>query len=218
MPIRAVLFDRDGVLVQVDWRGIHGALISKLPISPEEMDRKWQAWVTHHGKGAKEGDPGTIGVFLQSLADSIDDPVAREALETFQLAQFVRAFPDAQPTLIMARQAGLRVGVLSNNTILLGSRALLSLVGLDEFVDVALTSQSIGASKPDPTTYRIAAERLGTSLDECLFFDDNATWCAAARVLGIHAYHVDRRRSQHDFDAGVVRDLLALSTILDAPC
>jgi HAD superfamily hydrolase (TIGR01509 family) len=214
MPIRAVLFDRDGVLVKVDWRGIHHALISKLPILPEEIDRRWQSWVERGGAGAKEGDPEAIGVFLRSLADELTDPVARDALEQFQLAQFVWAFPDARPALDMARQTGLCIGVLSNNTILLGSRALLVLVGLDDLVDVVLTSQSMGVSKPHAMAYRIAAEALDVSLDECLFFDDNADWCAAARALGIHAYHVDRPRVEDDFAGGVVRDLSAVGDLI----
>ncbi len=214
MPIRAVLFDRDGVLVNVDWQGIHETLISKLPYSPKEMDKRWQAWVEQGGTSANEGDPQAIGTFLCTLAAEVTDPGAREALERFQLAKFVRAYPDARPAFVMARQSGLRIGVLSNNTILLGSRALLALVDLDDLVNVALTSQSMGVSKPEAKAYRMAAEALGVSLEECLFFDDNADWCAAARVLGIHAYHVDRSRDDHYVEVGVVRDLSALREIL----
>lgn len=138
----------------------------------------------------------------------------REALQCFRLADFVHAYPDARPALERIRNAGRRIGVLSNNTILLGSRELLSFVGLDDFVDVALTAQSLGVSKPDPLAYRRAAAALDVELDECCFFDDRREWVTAARALGIHAFQVDRQRDEHDFALGIVNSLEALDSIL----
>ena len=103
---------------------------------------------------------------------------------------------------------------MSNNTILLGARGLLAFWGLDELVDVALTAQGLGVSKPEPTAYRLAAEALGVQLDECLFFDDRAEWAAAARTLGIHAFHVDRDHAEDEVKWGIVHSIDVLDSLL----
>lgn len=216
MPIRAVLFDRDGVLVHVDWQGIHTSLISKLPFASEEMIRRWQHWVHAGGLDDCDGNPDRIGAFLVQLADEVNDAQARAALRRFRISDFMHAYADARPALEVVRKRGLRIGVLSNNTILLGSRNLLALVGLDDVVDVALTAQSLGVSKPEPLAYQRAADALGVGLDECLFFDDNADWVLAARALGIRAFQVDRKGFADRRDVNVVGSLDALPSLLDA--
>lgn len=218
MPIRAVLFDRDGVLVDVHWRGIHEALISKLPIAPTELDERWHQWVVARGAGSEDGDPRFVDTFLQSIAEETNDPVAQEALRRFRLSDFVRAYPEVRGALECARKASLRIGVLSNNTILLGSRELLTQLGLDELVDVALTAQGLGVSKPEPMAYLLAAQALGVQLDECLFFDDRAEWATAARMLGIHAFHVDRLRTDDCVTDGIVHSLDKLDSLLRERC
>ncbi|MFD5620941.1 HAD family hydrolase [Streptomyces yangpuensis] len=44
--------------------------------------------------------------------------------------------------------------------------------GLAGLADCVVNTARIGLAKPDPQVYRIAAERLGTAVDRCLFVDD----------------------------------------------
>lgn len=214
MPIRAVLFDRDGVLVRVDWRGMHDALMSKLPMPPRELEERWQRWVVSQGAGFEDGDPHLVNTFLGTIAEEINDPVTLAALRAFRLSDFLHLYPDAWLAIERSRNAGLRVGVLSNNTLLLGARGILVLLGLDKLADVTLTAQCLGVSKPDPLAYRLAAEALGVQRHECLFFDDRWEWVAAARRLGIQAFHVDRNRTDDCLEEGVVHSLDALAPLL----
>lgn len=61
--------------------------------------------------------------------------------------------------------------------------------GLADLADTIVNTARIGVAKPDPTVYRIAAERLGTDADRCLFIDDTAANVAAARDVGMTALH-----------------------------
>ena len=51
--------------------------------------------------------------------------------------------------------------------------------------DQLVLSFEIGAVKPDPRAYEIAAQRLETPLKQCLFVDDQPRYVAAAEALGM---------------------------------
>ncbi len=50
-------------------------------------------------------------------------------------------------------------------------------------------SFELGVMKPDPLFFRRGMERLGLSAEECLFIDDQAVNCDAARSCGIESIH-----------------------------
>jgi HAD superfamily hydrolase (TIGR01509 family) len=50
-----------------------------------------------------------------------------------------------------------------------------------------VSSGEIGYAKPEPEAYEIVAQRLGVRLDECVFTDDRADFCEAARAVGMQA-------------------------------
>lgn len=60
----------------------------------------------------------------------------------------------------------------------------LAALGLDGFSVV--NSSQVGAAKPDPRIYRVAAERAGVDPSDCLFVDDSEQNVTAARDLGFH--------------------------------
>ena len=57
--------------------------------------------------------------------------------------------------------------------------------GVLEQVDGLVNSAEIGAIKPEPRAYRIAAERVGVALEHCLFIDDRVENIEAAAQLGM---------------------------------
>ncbi|MGW1029360.1 HAD-IA family hydrolase [Streptomyces sp. NPDC002577] len=61
--------------------------------------------------------------------------------------------------------------------------------GLTDLADVVVNTARIGVAKPDPHVYLIAAERLGTAAERCLFIDDTAANVVAAREAGMAALH-----------------------------
>jgi len=59
--------------------------------------------------------------------------------------------------------------------------------------DVVLSFQ-VGIAKPDKEIFQLAANRLDVLPDECIFIDDIACYCDAAREVGMEAIQYD------DFD------------------
>lgn len=77
---------------------------------------------------------------------------------------------DVRPALAAARQAGLRLGIISNSEGQL--LALLDRLELTDAFDVVLDSGVEGLRKPDPALFHRATDRLGVAPSRCLYAGD----------------------------------------------
>ena len=215
MTVRAVIFDRDGVLTDFDLVEATRFFAPRLPFSIWELSERWEAW------GQRVGfprSPAEEAVFFRGFWDSLCDelqlePAVRADLHGFNYLSCIKPYPDARPALEAARAAGLHIGVLSNFS-LASLEASLAATGLGDLIDVACAATVIGVAKPAPEAYRIVAERLGVQPEECLFFDDEEMCVIGAREVGMTAYRVDRKRQAHDLAAGIVAGLGAVPQLI----
>lgn len=97
-------------------------------------------------------------------------------------------YSDARGALERARARHLRIGVLSNFT-LLDLRGSLAALGLADLVDAAFSASMIVVAKPAPAAYRAIAAALDADPASCLFIDNRPEHVdGAARVAaGRHA-------------------------------
>lgn len=90
------------------------------------------------------------------------------------------------------RDAGLALVIVTNNVV--GEqRRKLDRCGLSELVDTLVTSEEVGAWKPDTRIFREAMARVGASTDETVMLGD--AWqsdVAGARAAGIRAVWFNR--------------------------
>lgn len=87
--------------------------------------------------------------------------------------------------LVEAVRAVVPVALLSNaSTNLLRDLDLSEISGA---FDAVVGSADLGAAKPSAEAFQAAADRLGVSLDRCLFVDDTVGHVEAARSLGMRA-------------------------------
>ena len=114
---------------------------------------------------------------------------AAEMVAAWERHENFTLYDDVPPTLAELRRHGLRIGLVSN-----GQR------DLDEFVrhhaldvDVAVGSAAFGRTKPHPSIFLAALERLGVEPDEAAMVGDSyADDIEGARALGIRAFLLDR--------------------------
>ncbi|MGB0385442.1 MAG: HAD family hydrolase [Ardenticatenaceae bacterium] len=218
MSIRAVIFDRGGVLTDFDVKAAIAFFEPLLPLSMEELVQRWEQW------GKLVGFPRSVteeNAFFHGLWNHLSDEFGLSQAKRKQLLQFnytslIRPFPDARPMLLDARRRGLLIGVLSNFS-LASLDASLVAAGLADLVDIAYAATVIGVAKPHPESYLTLTDALSVEPKECLLFDDEMPCVKGGRAVGIHSYFVDRRRSRHAISQGVVCDLSALPTILAPP-
>jgi putative hydrolase of the HAD superfamily len=87
------------------------------------------------------------------------------------------------------RGRGLRTALLTNNVREWEARWRSMLPELDEIFEVVVDSAFVGMRKPEHEIYHLTIERLGGGLrpEECVFVDDIALNCDAAREIGMVA-------------------------------
>jgi epoxide hydrolase-like predicted phosphatase len=83
----------------------------------------------------------------------------------------------------MAREAGLRTGLISNSW----GTSIYSPEVLDGLFDDTVISGEVGVHKPKPEIFLLAAERLGVEPGDCVFVDDLRENVAGAEAVGMTA-------------------------------
>ena len=135
---------------------------------------------------------------------------AVEIERRWERSQNFSLYDDALPTLELLREHGLKIGLVSN-----GARDIDEFVvdhGLD--VDVAVGSRGHGWTKPHPSIFRAALERLAVEPEEAAMVGDSPEDdIQGARALGMQAFLLDREDAYPEH-AGRLTDLRALPAAL----
>ncbi|WP_281964293.1 HAD family hydrolase [Serinicoccus marinus] len=108
-----------------------------------------------------------------TLADILDDTMSEHWV----------AVPGAIELLERLRAGGHRIGMVSNTGIDLRPR--LAELGLLAYLDTVVLSFEEGLVKPDPRIFRLAADRLGLPVSECLFVGDDPRTDGGAVQVGM---------------------------------
>lgn len=186
----------------------------RVPISLWEIFERWERWGQHRGfPHSLEEERSFFVSFWDHLCDELQlSAQTRSDLQNFDYTTCFSVYPDVIPALKTAKDAKLRVGVLSNFALASLDQSLRT-TGLAPWIDVACAATVIGVSKPAREAYTITAQHLGVAPEQCLFFDNELPCVEGARESGMRAYLVDRERSFHDIANGKVANLSALSLI-----
>jgi 2-haloacid dehalogenase len=103
----------------------------------------------------------------------------------------LQAWPDVLPALRSLKDAGLRLGFLSNFTADM-LQANIHSAGLDGFFDPILSTDQAGAFKPDPRAYRLGADTLHLAPSQIVFAAFAGWDAAGAKTFGYPTYWVNR--------------------------
>jgi putative hydrolase of the HAD superfamily len=135
---------------------------------------------------------------------------ATEMVKEWERHENFSLYEDALPVLDELRRLGVRIGLVSN-----GQRDLEEFAahhGLD--VDAAVGSRDHGRTKPHPSIFLAALERLGADVDEAAMVGDSPEDdVAGARALGMRALLLDRDGRYPD-EPDRIETLLALPAAL----
>ena len=114
---------------------------------------------------------------------------AEDLVRAWELHEHFTLYDDALPALEALRGHGARIGLVSN-----GSRDLEAFVAHHRLdVDVAVGSRAFGRTKPHPSIFLAALERLGVEPQAAAMVGDSPEDdVAGARALGMRAFLLDR--------------------------
>lgn len=202
LPYDAVLCDIDGVLRH--WPATnaleqaHGLPAGALPAAAFAPAR------LHPAITGEVTDEQWRSAIATDLADRYGSEERAHAVVT-AWSELVPAVDQEVVALLGRVREAASVALVSNATTRLEQD--LARQGLAELAHAVVNTARIGVAKPDPRVYSIAAERLGTANDRCLFIDDTEANVVAAREAGMTALHYRR-----------IEDLrLAFSPLLSGP-
>lgn len=187
-PIRAVIFDMDGVLIDArEWH--FEALNRALALLGYEISR-FEHLTTYDGLptrrklqmlSVERGLPEALHPFLSALKQQYTmEYVALRCRPVFQ----------HEYALARLKARGLRIGVASNS-VRASVEEMMDRSALRPYLDCLVSNQDVRKGKPDPEIYQEAMRRLDVAPAETLVVEDNANGIAAAEAAGAHVLVVD---------------------------
>lgn len=124
-------------------------------------------------------------------------------------------YPDVQPTLEALRSAGLRMGIISDWGH--GLEAIVLELELHAYLEFLVVSSRIGISKPDPSVFAMALDRIGVAPDRAIYVGDTYIKdVLGARAAGLAPVLLDRSGHSVVHDCPVVADLRDLLPLVGA--
>ena len=211
-PVRALLFDLDGTLVDTE----------------RQTDIAIAAVAARYGVEGFSLPPAlTRGIRWNDVAVTIRAraslTVASEVLATELVADWTAAasgaseIPGASEALRAAAHSGLRLAVVSSSP-----RALIDYfidrLGVSAYVvpKARISAESVRIGKPDPEGFLLAARALGAAPHECLVFEDSRAGLLAARAAGMHSIFItccaDEIVEKHALASAMLTDYQRLPT------
>jgi HAD superfamily hydrolase (TIGR01509 family) len=199
----ACLIDIFDTALSVDFARRNVVLAERAGVDPATIAAALDTW----SRSVMDGTATIETVLKEVLCDrcSADDALLSQLVadDRARLPGLSLLHDDTVPFLESLRTSGIRTAFVSNCAD--DARPLLETLGLHHLVDELVLSCEIGASKPDPSVYQAALERLNVPPDDALFVDDQQANCDGAVAVGIRAVLIDRFNG-----SGEISDLTSL--------
>lgn len=179
VPVRAVIFDMDGVLVDSEPLLFEAERILLAELGAELTEEAKKPFI---GMGGHE--------VLQALLDhfGLEADVAALGRHKGEIyLELARTVPGFAPTVELAQAVhadGIPLAIASGSTPE-GIAVCLAAIGLTEEFPVQVSVSSVARGKPAPDVFLAAAEGLGVPPANCLVVEDAIHGVQAARAAGM---------------------------------
>jgi HAD superfamily hydrolase (TIGR01509 family) len=207
MPVRAILWDNDGVLV--DTEGLYSRATREVmaSVGVELTEPMYVQLFLVEGRGAfhlaeqKGLAPAGVAALRERRNRRYEELLQRES----------RPLPGASEALHALRPHFRMAIVTSSHADHLA--AAHRGTGLLPLFELVLTRECYEKSKPDPEPYLRAVERLGLSGDECLVVEDSERGLTAAKAAGLACWAIPHGLSRQGSFAAADRVLASISEL-----
>ncbi|MDL4816984.1 HAD family hydrolase [Actinomadura opuntiae] len=186
MPLEAIVFDLDGVLIDSEpvWEEVRRGYVASrggrwLPDTQQRLmgmsTAEWAAYIA---------------------ADLVDGVTAEEVAYTV-IDEMSQRYRDGLPLLPGAEEAVRRLGAYRPLGLASSSpRALIDLVlgrlGLDALFRATVSTEEVDAGKPAPDGYLTAAARLEVPAADCVAIEDSSNGLRSAHAAGMKVIAIPR--------------------------
>ena len=186
MALQGIIFDLDGVLV--DTVPAHYAAWHRLFT---EEGYVFDQQVYHEKVDGRRRQDGVAAVMTGAAHDRILAAAERKDgyfLELIEQGKF-NVFEGSVEFLKKCRRAGLRLATASSSK---NVGYVLEKVGLVDQFAAIVGGDDVERGKPDPSIFRIAAERIGLDTTNCVVVEDATSGVIAAKAGGFFCVGIDR--------------------------
>lgn len=200
-PIRAILFDLDGVIVDSNpaietfWKSI----ADREAIELTEADIR--TWI--HGR--KVGD--TLAGLFRHLSEEKHLEI-QEAAQQFDLS--ITPAPVAGVTDFIRRlqEHSLPVGLVTSSH---HSRMLnmITQLGIHDRFTHFVTAYDVSKGKPDPEPYLAMSSKMKLAPGDCLVFEDAISGIQSAQTAGMHSIGIGKDRTRQDLCLHGAKDVIS---------
>ncbi len=224
--VRAVLFDLYDTLIWLDVETSNRGreeLATKLGVSLDSFLKVWNPSVEDRmlGMGGNLADHLAATAAALGVESSPELVAQLVSIERRRLEESVHLYPGTVPTLRRIREAGYRLGLISNVSD--GASIPITHLGIDRLFDELILSHEVGLLKPDPAIFDLACRRLGVAPSETIFVADGGFGeLDAAQQLGIFTVLVEQEGQSKDYGYSTrydaeIHDLRELEGLLPLP-
>ncbi len=179
-PLRAVLFDLDGTLVDSapDLCNAVNRVVQSLGQPPVALARLRQV--------VSKGGRAMLQVALPTLSEAEREPLLAPFLEHYAQALAVDSvvFPGIAELLAAIEARGLRWGIVTNKPEAL-ARAVVAGFGWSARCGALVGGDTLATRKPDPAPLLLACQQLGIAADEAIYVGDDLRDIQAAQAAGL---------------------------------
>ncbi len=178
MPVRAILFDVDGTLVDSNY-----AHIDAWTRALTELDRPVDAWRVHRAIGMDSSKllDALLGEDAAALGDRAKDLHSRYYAE---LESTLRPLAGARELIREVARRGQRA-VLATSAPEEELAVLRRVLDVDDSVHAVTSAEDVETAKPDPDIVAVALERAGVAASEAVFVGDSLWDVQAATHAGV---------------------------------
>ena len=181
-PIRAVIFDLDGVLADSEpwWNKIDATLLAEHGVIYRGE---------HHRNVLGVSYRLAVEFYKKTYALSVttEEMMRRRGeIATKFFANRIDLFPSTKSVLEALRRMNppIRLG-LATSSVRASARPFLDRHKLTPFFEVIVTGEEVEHGKPHPDIYLRAADKLSVAADACLVIEDSLSGIAAAKAANM---------------------------------
>ncbi|WP_035846963.1 HAD-IA family hydrolase [Kitasatospora azatica] len=186
LSVRALLLDMDGTLVNSD----------------AVVERCWRRWADRQGldgdavMSVVHGRQGHLSMAILLPDRPMEQNLAENRLMLAEeTADTEGVVPVAGAAAFLTSLDGHPHALVTSADLAL-ARVRMAAAGLP-FPELAVTAESVGASKPDPEGFLKAAAALGVDPADCLVLEDSEAGIAAGRAAGMRVLGIGPRAAAH---------------------
>jgi len=199
MAFRAVIFDLFDTLMTAEETGARQRALEIVSAAGLSADR----WLEGLRARADDATAGRLPTLRARVREALraagyaepDGPLA-DGLTGLLLVRWApKVYDDVRSALAQLQERGYRLGLISN--IFPNETHWVTDLELAPLFGALVFSCQAGLLKPDSAIYLLCAQELDVKPEECLFVDDQPSYLAGAKAVGMATAYMDRPDRDH---------------------